>query len=52
MTAPSADDKLRRQLEIALDVAEDDRIKYHLREALQLQLAEDELRDAEPIENR
>jgi hypothetical protein len=52
MTPRPADDKLRRQLEIALDVAEDDRIKYHLREALQLQLTADELEHTDEIEQR
>lgn len=52
MTAPAPDDRLQRQLEIALDIAENDQIKYHLREALQLQLAEAELRSAEEIESR
>ena len=51
MTTPTSDDRLHRQLEIALDIAEDDRIRYHLREALQLQLAEKDRECSDEIEN-
>jgi len=40
MTLRTSDDELERTLETALDIAEGDRVKYHLREALQLQIAD------------
>ena len=40
MTPHTADDELERTLETALDIAEEDRVKYHLREALQLQIVD------------
>jgi len=38
----NSDDSLARHLETALETAEDDRTNYHLREALQLRISEEE----------
>jgi len=40
MTLTVPDDDLQRQLETALDIAERDRVKYHLREAMQLRISD------------
>ncbi|ACV48850.1 MULTISPECIES: hypothetical protein [Halomicrobium] len=45
MTVRPDDDRLHRQLETALEIADDDRIRYHLREALQLRLVANEPRE-------
>ncbi|WP_018258245.1 hypothetical protein [Halomicrobium katesii] len=47
MTVRPDDDRLHRQLETALEIADDDRIRYHLREALQLRLVANEPREQE-----
>jgi|GEM_PF-2643074 len=43
MTLSAPDDDLQRQLETALDIAECDRVKYHLREAMQLRISDADL---------
>lgn len=45
MTLRTTDDTLGRQLERALETAEADRVRYHLREALQLHIIDSELAD-------